>query len=263
MRAQSDTAGFIPNRLASVKPVLRPIREAGIRLVTNSGGMNPLACQDAFIAMAQDAGVAFRVAVITGDDLLGREEEIRASGIAEMFTGAPMPGAFRSLNAYLGATAIARALDAGADVVITGRVVDSALVLGPLMHEFGWSPTDYDKLAQGSLAGHVIECGAQGTGGLTTDWELVADGWADMGFPIIDCEPDGRFTVSKPAGKGGRITPDTMPNRSSMRSAIRRRTAFPMSPATSACCRWSRSGRTGWGKGPRPRARLQGLRHLA
>lgn len=210
MRAKSDAAGFIPDWLASVKPVLGPIREAGTRLVTNSGGMNPLACRDAFVAMAEDAGLTFRVAAITGDDLLGLEEEIRDSGIAEMFTGAPMPDSFQSLNAYLGATAIARALDEGADVVITGRVVDSALVLGPLMHEFGWSPTDYDKLAQGSLAGHVIECGAQGTGGLTTDWELVADGWADMGFPIIDCAADGRFIVSKPAGKGGRITPETV-----------------------------------------------------
>lgn len=210
MKEKSDAAGFIPDWLASVKPVLGPIREAGTRLVTNSGGMNPLACRDAFVAMTNEAGLAFRVAAITGDDLLGLEDEIRDSGIPEMFSGAPMPDAFRSLNAYLGAIAIARALDEGADVVITGRVVDSALVLGPLMHEFGWSPTDYDRLAQGSLAGHVIECGAQGTGGLTTDWELAADGWADMGFPIIDCEADGRFTVSKPEGKGGRITPDTI-----------------------------------------------------
>lgn len=210
MRAKSDTAGYIPDWLASVRPVLGAIHEGGIKLVTNSGGMNPLACREAFEAMALEAGVSFRVAAVTGDDLMDLQNEIRASNISEMFTGTPMPDAFESLNAYLGAIAIARALDDGADVVITGRVVDSAMVLGPLIHEFGWSETDYDKLAQGSLAGHVIECGAQATGGLTTDWEDVADGWADMGFPIIECEASGRFTVSKPKGTGGHITPLTV-----------------------------------------------------
>ncbi|WP_239520706.1 acyclic terpene utilization AtuA family protein [Pseudooceanicola aestuarii] len=207
MRAKSDDAGFIPDWLTSVRPVLGQIHAAGTRLITNSGGMNPLACRDAFQAMAAEAGLTFRVAVVTGDDLLAQQEEIRASGLPEMFTGASMPEAFRSLNAYLGAGAIARALDEGADVVITGRVVDSAMVLGPLVHEFGWAMDDWDRLAQGSLAGHVIECGAQATGGLITDWEDVQDGWADMGFPIIDCVEDGSFTVGMPAGKGGRITP--------------------------------------------------------
>ncbi len=210
VKAKSDTAGYIPDWLASVRPVLDTIHATGTKLITNSGGMNPIGCRAAFESMAREAGLSFRVAAITGDDLMGLENEIRGSDIREMFSGAPMPEGFESLNAYLGATAIARALEEGADVVITGRVVDSALALGPLMHEFGWSPTDHDKLAQGSLAGHVIECGAQGTGGLTTDWELVAEGWADMGFPIIECEETGRFTVSKPKGKGGRITPGTI-----------------------------------------------------
>ncbi|TDK48123.1 acyclic terpene utilization AtuA family protein [Antarcticimicrobium luteum] len=210
MRARSPEAGFVPDWLHAVRPVLGAIRAQGIRLVTNAGGMNPLACRDAFEAMAKEAGISVRVAVVTGDDLLDREDEVRASGLTEMFTGAPMPAAFQSLNAYLGAGAIARALDEGADVVITGRVVDSALTLGPLMHEFGWAADAWDQLAQGSLAGHVIECGAQGTGGLSTDWELVEGGWDDMGFPIVDCRADGGFTVSKPAGKGGRITPDTV-----------------------------------------------------
>ncbi len=210
MKAKSDTAGFIPDWIDSVKPVISRIRDQGIKLITNSGGMNPLACRDAFNEMAADAGIEFKVAVVTGDDLSDAEAAIRASGRPEMFTGAGMPEAFRSLNAYLGAIAIVRALEAGAEVVITGRVVDSALVLGPLIHEFGWAEDDWDRLAQGSLAGHVIECGAQGAGGLNTDWEEVAAGWPDMGFPFVDCEADGRFTVGKPEGTGGLITPETV-----------------------------------------------------
>ena len=208
MRARSEDMGHIPDWLQAVKPVLGQVAEQGIRLVTNSGGINPLASRDAFLAMAQEAGVSLRVAAITGDNLMAAEDEIRASGLKEMFTGAGMPERFQAMNAYLGAIAIARALDEGADVVITGRVVDSALVLGPLMHEFGWKADDFDKLAQGSLAGHVIECGAQATGGLTTDWELVEEGWADMGFPIIECRADGGFAVTKPDGTGGRIAPE-------------------------------------------------------
>ena len=209
-RAKSPDAGFITDWIDSVRPVLRPIRDKGIRLITNSGGMNPLACRDAFVAAAAEAGVDFKVAVVIGDDLMPAMEDIREAAPKEMFSGAALPTRFASLNAYLGAGAIARALDEGADVVITGRIVDSAMALGPLMHEFGWGPDDYDKLAAGSLAGHVIECGAQATGGLFTDWEAVADGWPDMGFPIVECAEDGSFTVTKPAGTGGLVSIGTV-----------------------------------------------------
>jgi len=209
-RAKAPDGGFIPDWLASVRPVLAQIRQRDIKLVTNSGGMNPLACRDAFLAAAAEAGLAFRVAVVLGDDLLPAEAGIRAAQPAEMFSGAALPAAFASINAYLGAGAIARALAAGADVVITGRVVDSAMALGPLMHEFGWGADDYDRLAAGSLAGHVLECGAQATGGLFTDWEEVADGWDDMGFPIAECAADGSFVVTKPAGTGGKVSRGTV-----------------------------------------------------
>ena len=209
-RAKVPDGGFIPDWLASIKPLLPQIAEQGIKLVTNSGGMNPLACRDAFMAAAADAGLSFKVAVITGDDLKPQAGTIGEAAPAEMFSGAPLPKAFASINAYLGASAIADAFDSGAQVVITGRVVDSAMVLGPLIHEFGWSRDDYDRLAGASLAGHVIECGAQATGGLFTDWEAVADGWDDMGFPIVEVAEDGGFSVTKPEETGGMVTLGTV-----------------------------------------------------
>lgn len=209
-KAKAPDGGYIPDWLASVKPLLPEIKRQGIRLVTNSGGMNPLACRDAFLAAAAEAGLEFDVAVVTGDDLMPFAQDIQAAQPAEMFSGAPLPKAFASMNAYLGAGAIAEALGRGAEVVITGRVVDSAMALGPLMHEFGWKTDDYDRLSAGSLAGHVIECGAQATGGLFTDWQDVADGWSDMGFPIVECARDGSFVVAKAAGTGGKVTTGTV-----------------------------------------------------
>jgi hypothetical protein len=146
---------------------------------------------------------------VEGDDLLPAAATLRAAGVTAIDTGAPLPERLTSFNAYLGATPIAAALAGRADVVVTGRCVDSALVLGPLVHEFGWAPDDYDRLAAGSLAGHIIECGTQCTGGLFTDWESVP-GWDDMGFPIAECRPDGSFDLTKPAGTGGAITPATV-----------------------------------------------------
>jgi acyclic terpene utilization AtuA family protein len=210
MKAKDPDGGFVPDWLASVRPLLRSIKDQGIKLVTNSGGMNPLACRDAFMAAAKEAGIEFRVAVLAGDDLTPMENKIRSTAPTEMFNGNDLPENLTSMNAYLGATGIAKALAAGADVVITGRVVDSAMVLGPLMHEFGWRHDQFDLLAAGSLAGHIIECGAQATGGLFTDWEEVADGWDDMGFPIVECAADGEFSVSKPAGTGGKVSVGTV-----------------------------------------------------
>ncbi|MGH6645170.1 MAG: acyclic terpene utilization AtuA family protein, partial [Bradyrhizobium sp.] len=189
-------------------PLLPQLVERGIKVVANAGGVNPLACKKALEEVAAKAGVTVRVAVVLGDDLNGRRKDF--ADCTEIETGKPIPGTTISMNAYLGALPIARALAAGADVVITGRCVDSAVVLGPLVHEFGWRDDEYDKLAAGSLAGHIIECGAQCTGGNLTDWELIRDGNADMGFPIVEVGADGAFTVTKPRDTGGRVLVNTV-----------------------------------------------------
>ena len=188
---------------------IRHIAEKGIKIVTNAGGVNPHACRDAILKVAEQNEVNIKIAVIEGDDLMPRHDELAAQGVKEMSTGDSWPAQMMSMNAYLGARPIAEALDMGADIVITGRVVDSALTLGPLMHEFSWQETEYDLLAAGSLAGHIIECGAQATGGLFTDWEEVPD-WANIGYPVIECYPDGRFVVMKPENTGGIVTPATV-----------------------------------------------------
>ncbi len=215
MRDANDgyATDFVEHVMAPLMPL---IKQKGIRVIANAGGVNPLACKKALEEAAAKAGVNFRVAVVLGDDLLPRKKEFAdctESGenfLSPATAGKPMPPTLVSMNAYLGAIPIAKALGAGAEIVITGRCVDSAVTLGPLMHEFGWNETDYDKLAAGSIAGHIIECGAQCTGGNFTDWELVKDGYADMGFPIVECESDGTFTVSKPAGTGGLVSVHTV-----------------------------------------------------
>jgi hypothetical protein len=206
-RVKSPDTGYAHDFVRTVASLAGELKSRGIKVVSNGGGVNPKACGEALSKQLQALGIDLKVAVVEGDDLSARGDEFRAAGVREMFSDAAMPSQFLSINAYLGAQPIAAALDAGADIVITGRVVDSAVALGPLVHEFGWSWGDWDKLATGSLAGHVIECGTQATGGLFTDWERVP-GWDDMGFPIVECEPSGSsFVLTKPANTGGLVIP--------------------------------------------------------
>ena len=205
-RARKPELGYVPDFVEAIAPLLPEIKQKGIRIVSNAGGINPQAAATALRRKAEEVGIMLNIAVVTGDDLTSRADEIRAAGVTEMFSGAVMPEKLTTMNAYLGAQPIALALDRGADVVITGRCVDSAVVLGPMVHTFGWSWTDYDKLAQGSLAGHLLECAAQVTGGLFTDWRDVP-GWDDMGMPIAVCSADGSFVVTKPPGTGGLVVP--------------------------------------------------------
>jgi hypothetical protein len=206
IHARKPELGYVPDFIACVVPLLPEIKQRGIRVVSNGGGVNPLAAAAALRARADAIGIALNIAVVTGDDLIGRVDELHQQGVTEMFSGAALPDKLMSANAYLGAQPIAAALDRGADVVITGRCVDSAVTLGVLVHAFGWSWSDYDRLAQASLAGHLIECSAQVTGGLFTDWRDVP-GWDDMGMPIAECLSDGSFVITKPQGTGGLVSP--------------------------------------------------------
>jgi len=181
---------------------LTEFKQKGIRVVTNAGGVNPQAAANVLREAAAKAGIALRVATVSGDDLSSSLEALREAGVCEMTSGAEVSQGLVSVNAYLGALPIAAALDAGADIVVTGRVADSALVLGPLIHEFDWRADDYDRLAAGSLAGHLLECGPQSTGGLLTDWQTY-ESWSNMGYPIAECREDGGFVVAKPQGTDG------------------------------------------------------------
>jgi len=194
---------------AVMEPLAKEIAARKIKVITNAGGVNPQACRDAVLKACDAAGVSLKVALVLGDDLQPRVEELRKLGIREMDTGAELPARVTSMNAYLGGFPIARALAEGADVVITGRCVDSAVTLGALIHYFGWGMDDHDRLAAGTLCGHIIECGAQCNGGNFTDWRLVP-GYDDIGFPVAEVEADGSFVLGKPANTGGLITPATV-----------------------------------------------------
>ncbi|GGB48308.1 hypothetical protein GCM10011505_31680 [Tistrella bauzanensis] len=207
MRSKSPDQGYATDFVdIAMRAVIRDVAAKGIKVLSNAGGVNPRACAAALAKLADEAGVTLKIAVVEGDDLLPRTDALRAGGMTEMFTGAPMPDKLMSANAYLGALPVKVALDAGADVVITGRSADSALALGALMHEFRWTADDYDRLAAGSLVGHILECGCQATGGLHTDWDLVPD-WAGIGYPITECAADGSFVVTKAPETGGLVVP--------------------------------------------------------
>ena len=211
VRERNTELGYATDFVTHViGPFAQDIAARGIKVVANAGGVNPLACKAAIERELSARGVSLKVAAVLGDDLMPQIGALREQGVREMDTGASLPVKPLSANAYLGAFPIAAALAAGADIVVTGRCVDSAIALGPLIHEFGWTADQWDLLAAGSLVGHVVECGPQCTGGFFTDWEESKDGWSDIGFPIAECRADGSFVVTKPEGTGGMVTVATV-----------------------------------------------------
>lgn len=208
-RAKDPEAGYATDFVTSaLVPNLKEIARQGIRIISNAGGVNPKACAAAVENHIGNQGLDLKVACITGDDLMARAPEFAGADTREMFSGDAFPeiSSIASINAYFGAFPIAAALDAGADIVITGRCVDSAVTLGACIHAFGWKAGDLDQLAAGSLAGHLIECGPQATGGNFSDWHQVADTMAEIGYPIAEIEAAGACTITKPDGSGGMVS---------------------------------------------------------
>ncbi|MBT4518500.1 MAG: DUF1446 domain-containing protein [Halieaceae bacterium] len=206
---RNPEAGYAPDFIKTLQPLLKQIKAQGIKVITNAGGINSQACRDALMAAAAAEGVELNVALVEGDNLMARAEEIRALGVTEMGSGSALPQKITSMNAYIGSPAIQLALDAGAEIVICGRCTDSAVVVGALMHEFGWGQQDNDLISSACLAGHVLECVQQAVGGNFTDWDEV-DGWDDMGLPIAEVKADGSFIVSKPENTGGLVSVGTV-----------------------------------------------------
>lgn len=206
MRMKNPEHGYALDFIDLMKRALPAAKSKGIRIIANAGGLNPAGCAAALQQAMTEAGHTIRIGVVSGDDATITLGQLRKDGVElrDQHSGQAAPPFFLTANAYLGAFPIAAALDAGADIVITGRVVDSAMVLGALVHEYRWQTTDLDQLAQGSLAGHIVECGAQATGGLFTDWQRVPD-WANIGYPIVEVAADGSFELSKPEGTGGLV----------------------------------------------------------
>ena len=210
--AKNPEAGYATDFISAVlQPYAKDIAAKGVKLIANAGGVNPVSCGEAARAIINEQGLDLKVAVITGDNLLPEIDRIASEAPSEIFTGAPFPDKEKiaSINAYLGASPIAKALSEGADIVITGRVVDSAVTLGACIHEFGWGTGEFDLLASGSLAGHILECGPQATGGNFTDWEEAGD-ISNIGYPIGEVSADGSFVVTKPAGTGGVVNVGTV-----------------------------------------------------
>ena len=214
--ADGQGTGFIADFIDGyILPHLPALLERGVRVVANAGGLDPAACASALGRAAKTAGLQPRIGVVSGDNLTARQSTFITDETADMFDGASIRDTIaradrvNSVVAYPGAFPIAAALSAGAQIVITGRAVDSALALGALIHEFGWGPEDFDLLAAGTLAGHLLECSAQVTGGTFTDWRDVPD-WAGIGMPIGECHEDGTLVITKPDGTGGLVSVGTV-----------------------------------------------------
>jgi hypothetical protein len=212
-KERDPSMGYARDFVGAMESVMHAVASRGVKVIANAGGVNPPACADAIRAVAAKLGLSdrIRIGVVTGDDLLPRLDELIASGhpLKNMDTGEPLStirDRVLSANAYIGSTPIVEALAKGANVVITGRSTDTALTMAPLRHEFGWGPKDYDLLAAGIIAGHIIECGAQCSGGnCLYDWKNIPD-LANVGYPIVEAKADGTFTVTKHPGTGGRVS---------------------------------------------------------
>tara|TARA_R110000868_G_scaffold37111_6_gene131450 strand:- start:35002 stop:36369 length:1368 start_codon:yes stop_codon:yes gene_type:complete len=207
--------GYARDFVGVIEQILHEITNQGVKVISNAGGVNPLACKDEILKIAKEKGfTGLKVAVVDGDDILDNIDALITEGhqLKNMDTGEPISTVkdqLMSANVYFGCRAIVEALEKGADVIITGRVTDTGLTLAPMIHEFGWDYDDFDKMSVGTIAGHILECGAQASGGNFTDWEKVED-FANIGFPIVEAYPNGEFYVTKHKGTGGLVSSQTV-----------------------------------------------------
>ena len=214
-RMRNENYGYARDFVDVIGSTLHEIKHEGVKVISNAGGVNPNACKDAILDVAKQAGVkGLKIAVVDGDDILTHLDKLIDEGheLENMETGASIRTVkddLLSANVYFGCRPIVEALKKGADIVITGRVTDTGLTLAPMVYEFGWNFENYDLMAAGTVAGHIIECGAQVSGGNFTDWETVDD-FVEIGFPIIEAYPDGTFVVTKHEGTGGIISEMTV-----------------------------------------------------
>lgn len=212
-KARDPKAGYARDFVPLMRRILPTCVERGIKVTANAGGVNVRGCADAVIDVARELGFGgkVRIAIVTGDDIMARLDDLLSRGIElrNMDTGEPLATVrdrIQSANAYLGAWPLVEALNTGAQIVITGRATDTGLTLAPMIHEFGWAADDWNRLAAGTIAGHIIECGAQASGGnCQFGWRTVPN-LADVGFPIVEASPDGTFVVTKHEGTGGWVT---------------------------------------------------------
>lgn len=215
-KSRNPEAGYTADFLSQLRDVLVQCVAGDVKVITNAGGINPLACKAAVQALAAELGVAdkVRVGVVMGDDIFGEVKSLVDGGepLINMDTGDSIDSVVDrvlSANVYLGARGVVKALEMGANIVITGRVTDTGVTLAPMLYEFGWSENDWDKVATGIVAGHIIECGVQCTGGNFTDWRKVPR-WTDMGYPLIEADADGSFVVTKHPDTGGLVSVHTV-----------------------------------------------------
>jgi hypothetical protein len=214
-RDPEGRSGYATDFVDLVRRILPDLMEKNIRVVANAGGVNPGACLKAVAAVAREAGAGdLKVGMVLGDDILDRLDQIMAEGVSldNMDSGRPLSeirDKVVAANVYMSSFPIAQALQLGARIVLTGRGTDPGLVVGPLIHEFKWQKEDWDRLAAGTVAGHIVECGAQCTGGNFSRWWEV-EGWDHLGYPVVEAEPDGSFVITKHEGTGGLVTTDTI-----------------------------------------------------
>ncbi len=213
-KMKDPNMGYVYDFLFQIEEVLELIVEKGVRIITNAGGINPEALAKKIADSAKSKGLNLKVAAVTGDDILNRINELVNSGekMTNMETGEDfklIKNSVLSSNVYLGVSPVVKALSEGADIIVTGRVTDTAITLAPMVYEFNWKLDDWNRLASGVVGGHIIECGSQSTGGNFTDWRKIKF-WDNIGFPVLEVKEDGSFVVTKHKNTGGIVSEDSV-----------------------------------------------------